>query len=84
MPKTSPHAAILTELEPVVAENLDRQLKWMEDYNRRVIDRAGQVLTPEQLAQYRTFQEQQVSMQKIGLKMAGQMFGGERPAAPAR
>ena len=24
MPQTSPHAAILTELEPVVAQNLDR------------------------------------------------------------
>jgi hypothetical protein len=31
--------------EMFTPENLDRQLKWMEDYNRRVLDRAGQVLT---------------------------------------
>jgi hypothetical protein len=66
------------------AENLEKQIKWMEDYNRRVLDRAGQVLTPEQLISYRAFQEQQSSMQKLGLKMAGQMFGGDRPAPPPR
>ncbi len=64
------------------AENLDKQLKWMDDYNRRVLDRAGQILTPEQLKQYRSFQEQQASMQKLGLQMAKQMFGGEKAASP--
>ncbi len=27
MPSTSPQAAVLTELEPVVAENLDRHIR---------------------------------------------------------
>lgn len=70
--------------ELFTADNLDKQMKWMEDYNRRVLDRAGQILTPEQLTQYRTFQEQQASMQKLGLKMASQMFGGNKAGAPAR
>ncbi len=66
------------------ADNLDKQIKWIEDYNRRVLDRASQILTPEQLISYRAFQEEQSSMQKLGLKMASQMFGGERSAPPAR
>lgn len=69
--------------ELMTAENLDKQLAWMEDYNRRVLERAGQVLTPEQLKQYREFQEQQASMQKLGLNMARQMFGTGKTASPA-
>jgi hypothetical protein len=67
------------------SENLDKQLKWMDEYNRRVFDRAGQVLTPEQLTKYQAFQEQQTSMQKLGLQMAKQMFGGDKgKGAPAK
>jgi hypothetical protein len=69
--------------ELMTAENLDKQLAWMEDYNRRVLERAGQVLTPEQLKQYREFQEQQASMQKLGLNMTRQMFGAGKSANPA-
>jgi hypothetical protein len=36
------------------------------------------------LTHYQTFQQQQASMQKLGLKMAGQMFGGDRSAPPAQ
>lgn len=61
--------------ELFTAENLGKQLQWMDDYNRRVLERAGQILSPEQLKQYREFQEQQASMQKFGLKMARDMFG---------
>jgi hypothetical protein len=64
--------------ETFTAENLDKQLAWMDDYNQRVLERAGQVLSPEQLKKYQTFQEQQASMQKMGLQMARQMFGGEK------
>jgi hypothetical protein len=57
-------------------ENVEKQLAWMEEYNKRVYDRAAQILSPDQLKAYKAFQEQQASFQKIGLKMAGQMFGG--------
>jgi hypothetical protein len=60
------------------AGNLEKQLAWMDDYNQRVLNRAAQVLNPEQLKQYQSFQEQQASMQKLGLQMAKQMFGGEK------
>jgi hypothetical protein len=75
--------------EMFTAENLDKQMKWIDDYNQRVADRAAQILTPEQLTKYQAFQEQQTSMQKLGLNMAKQMFGTEKsggapPAAPQK
>jgi hypothetical protein len=68
--------------ELFTAENLDRQMQWMAEYNRRVLDRAGQILSPEQLKQYQEFQEQQATMQKLGMKMALQMFGGDKSGSP--
>jgi hypothetical protein len=56
-------------------ENLDRQMQWTDDYNRRVLERAAQILTPEQLKQYQEFQDQQSAIQKFGLKMARDLFG---------
>ena len=67
--------------EVFTPENLDKQIKWMDDYNRRVLGRAGQILNPEQLKQYKDFQDQQASMQKLGLKMAAEMFGGDKPVS---
>src|ERR1043166_909771 len=63
------------------AENLDKQLKWMDDYNKRMPDRAATILSPDQLFTYKTHQEQQSSMQKLGLNMAKQMFGSEKSGA---
>jgi len=68
--------------ELFTAENLDRQMQWMAEYNRRVLDRAGQILSPEQLQQYQEFQEQQATMQKFGWNMARKMFSGEKSAGP--
>lgn len=75
--------------EMFTAENLDKQMKWMEDYNRRVLEGAGKILSPEQLQQYQAFQEQQAAMQKLGLQMTRGMFGGDKAggtplAVPAR
>ena len=68
--------------ELFTAENFDKQIEWMAEYNRRVLDRAGQILSPEQLKQYQEFQEQQATMQKLGMKMARQMFGGDKSGSP--
>jgi hypothetical protein len=70
----------------MTAENVDKQLEWMDGYNRRVLDRAAQFLTPEQLQSYRDYQEQQSALQKMGLKMAKEMFGSGKNAgaAPAK
>ena len=63
-------------------ENLDKQVQWQEDVNRRVQERAAQILTPEQLKEFTDFQNQQLNMQKVGMKMAREMFGGDKAAPP--
>jgi hypothetical protein len=65
-------------------ETLEKQSQWMDDYNKRLLARAGQVLSQEQLKQYSDYLEQQASLQKLGMKMAREMFGGSKDgAAPA-
>ena len=64
-------------------DNITGQIKWMDDYNRQLVDAARAILSPEQLKQYQSFLEQQSSMQKLGLKMAKQMFGGDKSPSPA-
>ena len=59
----------------LAGDSVEKQLAWLEDYNKRVLDRAGAVLTPDQFKRYKEFQDQQASMQKLGLKMAKEMFG---------
>jgi hypothetical protein len=68
----------IPDQDSFTAEKVEGQLKWMEQYNARVTDRARAVLTPEQFASYQKFQEQQQSMQKLGMQMARQMFGGDK------
>ena len=67
----------------MTSETIDKQIQWMNDYNQRVLDRASQFLSPEQLKSYREMQEQQAAMQQMGLKMARGMFGSGKGAAPA-
>ncbi len=59
------------------AELFDKQMQWQEDLNKRVLARAGGVLTPEQLKEYGEFQESQLNMQKLGMKMARELFKGK-------
>jgi hypothetical protein len=65
------------------SDNLEKQTQWLDDYNKRVLDRAAAVLTPEQLQKYRELQEEQTAMQKLGLKMARGMFGQQGGGSPA-
>jgi len=59
----------------MTSENLEKQFQWLDDYNKRVLEGAASFLSPEQLQKFREQQEQQASMQKMGLKMAKEMFG---------
>lgn len=61
-------------------DKVDRQLQWMEDYNARVAERAAQVLSPEQFKQFKEKQDEQLAMQKLGMKMAREMFGKDGTA----
>ena len=58
-------------------ELVDKQMQWQEDLNKRVLARAGGLLTPEQLKEYAEFQESQYNMMKLGMKMAREMFKGK-------
>ena len=46
-------------------EMADRQLEWHEDYERRIRERAAQVLTPEQLEQFTNLQKLQTQMRRM-------------------
>lgn len=48
-----------------------------QEVNARVMERAAQVLTPEQMQKFGPVLKNQLEMQQAGLKMARQMFGGE-------
>jgi hypothetical protein len=63
-------------------EIMDKQFEAQEEFNQRVLARAEQILGPEQLKQFVEFQKAQLQMQKFGMKMATEMFGGEAPVPP--
>ncbi len=68
----------VANLEKLVSgDSMEKQMQWQEDLNRRVLERAGQVLSAEQLKAYGDFQTQQLNMQKFGMKMALEMFGNK-------
>jgi len=58
-------------------ELFDKQMQWQEALNKRVLGRAGGLLTPEQLKEYAEFQESQFNMMKLSMKMAREMFKGK-------
>jgi hypothetical protein len=58
-------------------EQASRLLEAQEAINARVQERAGQVLSPDQLASFARFQTNQMSMMRMGLTMARKMFSGE-------
>jgi hypothetical protein len=65
--------------DPTAAEKMITQ---QEEVNQRVLERAGQVLSPEQLQKLSPVLQNQIEMQRAGMKMARQMFGGDANAAP--
>lgn len=65
-------------------ETLEKQFQWQSDLNRRVLERAGPILTPEQLKTYTEFQTQQLNAQKATMKMAREMFGGTQNPTPGK
>jgi hypothetical protein len=55
-------------------EMMEGMFKSQEEYNRRVLDRARGVLSPDQLQAFETAQKQQADMQKMGLQMSRELF----------
>ena len=62
-------------------EVMEKQFEQQQQINSRVLTRASQILSPEQVNSLRTSQDQMLEMQKMGMKMSRQMF--QQPQAPA-
>ncbi len=58
-------------------EGMHAMLASQEDYNRRVLQRAGEVLSPEQLASFKTIQANWAEMMQMGMKMSREMVKGK-------
>jgi hypothetical protein len=56
-------------------EMADKLMAQQEQVNERVLERATQFLTPEQVQQLEPVLKSQIEMQRAGMKMAQQMFG---------
>lgn len=73
----------LTKAENLSPENLSRLSleKILASYDvqaQEVATAAAAFLSPKQLEALKTFQQQQKSLQEMGLKMSGAMFGGKK------
>src|SRR4030095_8265281 len=58
-------------------EAVDQLIKNGEDLNRRVLNRARTILTPDQMTTFETAQKQQLDMMQMGLKMSREMMKGK-------
>jgi hypothetical protein len=77
-----PQAAAANLEKMFSGDTMEKQLQWQEELNRRVLERAGTILSAEQLKSYTDFQTQQLEMQKFGMKMAREMFGKKPATSP--
>ena len=60
----------------------ERLFSQQREVNQRVLERAGQVLSSEQMEKFSEALKSQAAMQEAGMKMAQQMFGGNAPKPP--
>jgi hypothetical protein len=56
-------------------ETMNRHFQWQEELNKRILERASSLLSDGQLKEYNGFLEQQLNMQRFGMRMAREMFG---------
>ena len=71
-----------TSLSP---DKVSLHLEEMGELDREQLERATEILTPEQLTQFKAHLEQQRSMREMGMKMFATMFGqnADAPTPPA-
>lgn len=55
-------------------EQFQKLLQSQETVNQRVLDRANEVLSPEQMQSFGNFQTNQLQMMRLGMNMARKMF----------
>ena len=57
---------------------MDQLIQKQQDMNRRVLERARGVLSPDQVLALEKAQKQWMDMQQMGLKMSKQMFTDDK------
>jgi hypothetical protein len=86
--KALPSSSLLQNKNPdpsqLTEANISEALKQMEQLQTRYAERAGAILTPSQYEKFTQWQQQMRTMQIMGLKMAGQMFGNKPAPPPAQ
>lgn len=60
-------------------EKINELGKQLEQLQAQYVEKAGTILTPTQLEKFKTSVQQMQSMQTMGLKMAAQFFGEQKP-----
>ena len=65
-------------------EQMQAHFQRQEEINKRVFERARNVLSEEQLLLFGKFQENQLNMQKMGINMARKMMGPKAAGAPEK
>ena len=66
-------------------EFMEKQIAQQQQINDNILERAREVLTPEQFTKFESQLKSQLAMQQLGLKMARKMISPEpAPAAPAQ
>ncbi len=63
-------------------DTLNKFMEQQQAINDHVLARAGDVLTPQQLQSFGTFQTNMLAMQQVGMKMAQKMWGSKTNSAP--
>jgi len=56
-------------------ESIEKLIQAQNDLNDRVYQRANEVLSPDQLSAFGTFQTNQAALMRMGVTMARKMFG---------
>jgi hypothetical protein len=59
-------------------EKMNKHFEQQEELNRRILERAKAVLSPEQLEVFNSHQSSQLQMQRFGMSMAIQFMGGKK------
>lgn len=57
-------------------DGINTWLQTQQDFNRRVLERARTVLSPDQILAFEAAQKQQIDMQRMGVQMSREMMKG--------
>lgn len=81
-PEYVPMNQAVPDMSMFTPEKMEENLAQMEKVQQRYVAAAEEVLTPVQFKRFAEWQEQMAGMQRMGLKMMGNMRGTEKQQEP--